>query len=96
MPRSGDSLELLLSTMLELEVGSLDRIADCTRDQDCARFRKRGHAGPDVNGDSAHGSGVALDFPMVNARSDLERELAHRVPYRGRAEKRQRRAGENC
>src|SRR5262249_12358757 len=89
-PLAGNPLQLVHAASLEGEAGSGDEVLDRLRDEHLAGLRVRGDAGAGMDGDAGHLAVHELALARVEARSDLDPELADRVRYRARAADRPR------
>src|SRR5918994_2466396 len=79
MPVAGNALERLGATVLEVDARAGGEIPDDTGDEHLARPGLGSDPRADVNGDALDGAGHELHLPGVDARPDLEAELAYRV-----------------
>src|SRR5206468_5005206 len=84
-PGSGDALQLLGSTVLELEAGAGHKVPDRAGDQDLTGPCLRGHPGTDMDRDAGELVAEHLALARVQARSELQADSPHGVSNGARA-----------
>src|ERR671930_2095198 len=93
-PLARHALQLVSAAVLELEPRPRDEVLDGARDEHLARPSLVGDAGSDVDGDPARLPAVELALAGMDARADVEAEVAEDAPDRARARDGARRAVE--
>src|SRR5262249_27219847 len=76
-PLAPDALQLVATAVLEVDAGAGDELPDRARDEDLARRRVRRDARADMHGDSGHLCVDHLALPGVEARPELQSQIAH-------------------
>ena len=74
-PRTGNALELALSSVFELDTGPGNEVLHGLRDEHLSSLRGSGNPGADHHGEPGDLALVQLAFPRVHSRPNLEPEL---------------------
>src|SRR5680860_392325 len=78
-PAAGHALELVLTTVVELEARARDQVLDRARHDDLRRLRDRGHPLTNVDRHAADVVPADLDLAGVQADPDLQAQARSRV-----------------
>src|SRR5688572_22320165 len=96
MPRTGDTLQGILSPVLELEARTGYEVDDRARHKDLTGRSQRAHALADVDGDTAHVLAKNLDLPGMKSGACFDTESTYGITNGARTSNCPRGTVERC